>query len=172
MEAEKLKPYIRALPDYPKPGVLFRDVTPLLLSPDALAAAVRALAAPFAGAGIARVLGAEARGFLFGVPVAQALGAGFVPLRKPGKLPFPTHSAEYALEYGRDKLEMHRDAVDSGARVLLVDDLLATGGTAAAALQLARAAGAEIIGAAFLIELEALQGRAKLNCPVHSVLQY
>jgi adenine phosphoribosyltransferase len=170
--ADDLKRLVRDIPDFPKPGILFRDVTPLLLDPAALRAAVDAIGAPFRGARVQRVLGIESRGFIFGAPVALALGAGFALVRKAGKLPFVTHAATYALEYGEDRVEMHTDAVEAGQRVLVVDDLIATGGTAAAAVQLARRAGGEVVGASFLIELAALGGRSKLDVPCRAVLTY
>jgi adenine phosphoribosyltransferase len=165
--------YVRDIPDFPKPGILFRDVTPLLSDPKALPAAIEALAAPFRKDGIDQVLGIESRGFVLGAPVAIALGAGFTLVRKKGKLPFTTRSATYDLEYGTDTVEMHTDAVGPGHRVLVVDDLIATGGTAAAVVRLARDAGATVVAAAFLIELIALSGRAKLGVDrVHTVLSY
>ena len=168
-----LRHLIRDVPDFPKPGILFRDVTPLLADPDGLRRAVEALAEPFRKAGVERVLGIESRGFLLGAPVALALGAGLVIVRKPGKLPWQTVSASYELEYGSDTVEMHVDAVTPGQRVLIVDDLIATGGTACAAVELARGAKADLLGCAFLIELTALGGRLRLDVPVvHSVLEY
>jgi adenine phosphoribosyltransferase len=172
MDAEALRSLVRDIPDFPKPGILFRDVTPLLLDGAALRAAVDAVAAPFRSAGVERVLGIESRGFLLGPPVAMALGVGFGLVRKKGKLPYDTHEARYELEYGVDAVEMHVDAVASGQRVLVVDDLIATGGTAAAAVQLARKAGAEVVGATFLIELTALGGRARIDTRCHAVLRY
>ena len=172
MTADDLKRFVRDVPDFPKPGILFRDVTPLLLDPHALRAAVDAIAAPYRGAGVERVLGVESRGFIFGAPVALALGAGFALVRKAGKLPYETHSASYALEYGEDRVEMHTDAVARGQRVLVVDDLIATGGTAAAAVKLARVAGGEVVGASFLIELRALGGAQQLDVRCEAVLHY
>jgi adenine phosphoribosyltransferase len=173
MDAEALRRRIRDIPDFPKPGILFRDVTPLLLDAAALRAAVEAVAAPFRGARVDRVLGIESRGFLLGPPVALALGAGFGLVRKQGKLPYQTHQVEYALEYGTDVVEMHIDAVEPGQRVLIVDDLIATGGTAAAAAALVRRAGGDTVGASFLIELAALRGRDRLaDLEVHSVVVY
>jgi adenine phosphoribosyltransferase len=172
MRPEDLRRYVRDIPDFPKPGILFRDVTPLLLEPKALAAAVEAMSEPFRGARIDRVLGAESRGFIFGAPVALALGAGFALVRKVGRLPYETFQASYALEYGEDTVEMHVDAVSRGQRVLIVDDLIATGGTANAAVRLARAAGGEVVGASFLIELTALGGVRALDVPCRSVLRY
>jgi adenine phosphoribosyltransferase len=168
-----LRKYVRDVPDFPKPGILFRDVTPLLGDRAALPAAIDALAAPFQGAGIDQVLGIESRGFVLGAPVAMALGAGFTMVRKKGKLPYQTRSVTYDLEYGTDTVEMHTDAVRSGQRVIVVDDLIATGGTAAAAVKLARDAGAEVVACAFLIELEFLAGRGKLGVDrVHVVMAY
>lgn len=168
-----LRRYVRDIPDFPKPGILFRDVTPLLGSREALPAAIEALAAPFRNDGIQQVLGIESRGFVLGAPVAIALGAGFTMVRKKGKLPYETRSVTYDLEYGTDTVEMHTDAVQPGQRVLLVDDLIATGGTAGAAIQLAREAGAHVVGASFLIELVALGGRPRLGVDrVHVVLEY
>ncbi len=169
----QLRRLVREIPDFPKPGILFRDVTPLLADPRGLSYAVDAMAEPFRGAGVERVLGIESRGFLLGAPVALALGAGLVIVRKPGKLPWQTVSASYDLEYGSDTVEMHVDAVTPGQRVLIVDDLIATGGTACAAVELARGANAELVGCAFLIELAALGGRSRLDVPtVHAVLEY
>jgi adenine phosphoribosyltransferase len=162
MDAEALRRRIRDIPDFPKPGILFRDVTPLLLDAEGLRAAVEAVAEPFRGKGVERVLGIESRGFLLGPAVALTLGTGFGLVRKQGKLPHDTHRVEYALEYGTDSVEMHCDAVEPGQRVLIVDDLIATGGTAAAAAELVERAGGHCVGASFLIELAALGGRAKL----------
>lgn len=159
----RLEALIRAVPDFPSPGIVFRDITPLLRDAAALAEAVDHLAAAYRDAGVRLVAGIESRGFLFGVPLALALGAGFVPIRKLGKLPGATVRREYALEYGASHLEIHADAVRPGERVLLVDDVLATGGTAAAAAELIRELGGELAGAAFLIELPDLQGRSRLS---------
>jgi adenine phosphoribosyltransferase len=172
VNANELKRFVRDIPDFPKPGILFRDVTPLLLDPAALRAAVDAMVAPYRGAGVQRVLAIESRGFVFGAPIALALGAGFALVRKAGKLPYETHQASYALEYGEDRVEMHVDAVEPGQRVLVVDDLIATGGTAGAAIQLARRAGGEVVGACFLIELAALGGVRQIEVPCHAVLTY
>ena len=173
LDAVALRRWIRDVPDFPKPGILFRDVTPLLADPAAFRGAIEAVAAPFRSAGVERVIGIESRGFILGAPVALALGAGLVIVRKPGKLPWRTRRTSYALEYGEDSVEMHVDAIAPGQRVLVVDDLVATGGTAAAAIQLAREAGAEIVGAAFLIELKFLEGRKRLDgVRVHAVLEY
>ena len=158
-----LKDYIRSIPDFPKAGIMFRDITPMLKSADAMKEVTRRLAEPYRDAGVTTVLAAEARGFVFGVPLAMELGAGFVPIRKPGKLPFDTHRFSYDLEYGSDTLEMHSDAVSSGDRVLLVDDLLATGGTVEACQKLAQRQHAVIVGAAFVIELAFLKARERLN---------
>lgn len=155
----QLEDYIRAIPDFPKPGILFRDITPLLADPAALGEAVRRLAENYRGRQIDVVAAAEARGFIFAAPLALALGKGFVPVRKPGKLPYETHAQEYALEYGTDRLEVHVDGLQAGQRVLLVDDLLATGGTMRACCQLVEKTGAEVASCAFVIELEALRGR-------------
>lgn len=158
-----LEQYIRDIPDFPKEGIVFKDITPLLASPDGFRGAIDTIAAEFADAGVTKVLGAEARGFIFGGALAYKLGAGFVPARKPGKLPWKTTSAEYELEYGTDSLEIHEDAMGPGDKVLIVDDVLATGGTAAAKNMLVESAGAETVGFAFLIELDFLGGRAKLG---------
>lgn len=166
-----LETYIRDIPDFPKPGVVFKDITPLLASPDGLRAAIDALAEPFEDAGVTKVLGAEARGFILGGALAYHLGSGFVPARKPGKLPWKTNSAEYALEYGTDQLEMHTDAVVPGDRVLIVDDVLATGGTASAKADLVARSGGIVVGYSFLMELDFLHGRDKLGDHiVHSLM--
>ncbi len=154
---------IRAIADYPTPGVTFRDITPLLGNGPALHQSVRELTERFEGQSIDRVIGIEARGFILGAPIAVALGAGFVPVRKAGKLPWAVVREEYQLEYGTDKLEIHRDAIHPGERILVVDDVLATGGTASATCRLVSALGGEIVALAVLIELEALNGRSKLN---------
>lgn len=162
MTPSDLRHLVRAIPDFPKPGILFRDITPLLADGKALRAVTDLLVEAVAGWGTTRVVGIESRGFLFGTLVAERLGVGFAPVRKPGKLPWKTRREAYALEYGEDALEMHEDAV-AGQRVLIVDDLLATGGTAAAAARLAKACGAEVAGFAFVIELAALGGRQALG---------
>jgi len=169
-----LEPLIRDIPNFPKPGILFKDITPLLGDPAGLAMAVELMASPFRGKGVELVCGAESRGFIFGTAIAQALSAGFVPIRKPGKLPSNKHSIEYGLEYGTDTLEVHRDAVKSGQRVLMVDDLLATGGTMKACCDLIEQLGGQIVGTTVLIELTDLPGRAKLKPydNVHAVLKY
>ena len=153
---------VRDVPDFPKPGIQFKDITPVLSDPAAFNAANEALAAPYVGANIDLVVGIEARGFIFGTPVARLLDVGFVPIRKPGKLPWETRSVSYELEYGSDALEIHADAVAEGQRVLVVDDLLATGGTARAACDLLAGIGAEVVEVAVLIELGFLEGRARL----------
>lgn len=169
----QLADYIREVPDFPKPGILFRDITPLLADSEAFAASVKALTGPFVDSGIDFVAAVEARGFIFGSSVAEALDAGFIPIRKPGKLPFKTESVSYDLEYGTDTIEVHADAVKPGSRVLIVDDLLATGGTMAAACELIKKLGAEIAGVAFLVELTALSGREKLEgYSIHTVISY
>jgi adenine phosphoribosyltransferase len=168
-----LRPFVRAIPDFPREGILFRDITPLLLDATALDDAVTQLAARVGGDRIDFVVAAEARGFILGAALARELGAGFVPARKPGKLPAETISAEYTLEYGLDALEVHADALAHGARVLLHDDLLATGGTAGALCELVAGLGAEVVGCAFLVELTALGGRERLAPrPVHALLEY
>jgi adenine phosphoribosyltransferase len=169
----ELKRFIRDIPDFPKPGILFRDITPLLADAAALQQTVRQLADPFRGKQIQAVVAAEARGFIFAAPLAIELSAGFVPVRKPGKLPFERHSFRYDLEYGSDTLEMHVDGVAAGSRVLVVDDLLATGGTVGACVKLLEKTGAEIVGCAFAIELVALGGRAAVAPhSVFSLIQY
>lgn len=160
---DELKRTIRDVKNFPKPGIVFKDVTPVLLEPKLLQAAVHAMAEPFRSARINRVVSIESRGFLFGAPIALELGAGLVPIRKPGKLPAATQRVEYALEYGTDALEMHHDAVQGGDRVLVVDDVLATGGTANAAAQLVGGTGASVVGFSFLIELDFLHGRERLQ---------
>ena len=170
---DALKTKIRHVPDFPKPGILFYDVTTLLRDRDGFRMALDALADPWQGRGIDAVVGIESRGFILGAAVADRLGAGFVPVRKLGKLPAETVRASYDLEYGSDSLEMHRDAVTAGQRVLIVDDLLATGGTAGATVRLVRQLGADVQGVSVLIELVELGGRAKLNGEhVAAVLQY
>jgi adenine phosphoribosyltransferase len=173
MDLERLRQLVREIPDYPQPGILFRDITPLLADPAGLAEAVDAMAEPLLGQSIDVIAAAEARGFIFAAPLALRLNAGFVPIRKPGKLPFDSHSFRYELEYGADELEVHVDGVRPGQRVLLVDDLLATGGTMEACCRLLEQCHAEIVGCSFLIHLSALGGQDRLNpYPVHSVLTY
>jgi adenine phosphoribosyltransferase len=172
-ERTDLSAFIRAIPDWPKKGILFRDITPLLASPEAFPAAVEALVAPYHHAGVAYVAAVEARGFIFGSAVAERLHAGFVPIRKKGKLPYKTESVSYALEYGTDTVEVHRDAIPRGAKVLMVDDLLATGGTMRAACELIEKVGGEVVGTTFLIELKDLGGRAKLaDYRISTVITY
>jgi adenine phosphoribosyltransferase len=164
---------IRDVPDFPKPGILFRDITTLLKQPEAFRAVIDRLVEHYARERIDQVVGIESRGFILGSAMAYRLGAGLVPMRKPGKLPHKTLKVTYALEYGNDSLEMHEDALSAGTNVLIVDDLLATGGTAGAAVSLARKAGARVVDCAFLIELSALKGREKLQgLPVFSLISY
>ena len=172
--ALNLAALIRAVPDFPTPGVMFRDVTPLLADADGFARCIDALAEPWQGSRVQAVCGIEARGFIFGAALAQKLHAGFVPLRKPGKLPPPVVAVNYQLEYGSDRLEAQHDALKTGERVLIVDDVLATGGTLAAARALVDQLGGELVGASVVIELAALQGRARWqgNQPLHSLLRY
>lgn len=167
------KKHIHDVPDFPKKGIVFKDITPLLSDAKVFAAAIDRLAEPFIGAGVKIVAGIESRGFLLATPIAYRLGAGVVPIRKKGKLPRAVKSASYALEYGTDSIEAHADAFPSGAKVLLVDDVLATGGTAAAAVQLIEAIGGTLVGSAFLIELGFLDGRKKLpGRKIHSLVSY
>jgi adenine phosphoribosyltransferase len=161
--ADRVLATLRPIPDYPKPGILFQDITPVLRDGHLLRKVVMDMARPFRESGVTHVLGIEARGFILGGAVATALGAGFVPARKPGKLPWERATEAYDLEYGTDSLEAHRDAWKEGSRVLIVDDVLATGGTARAAGQLARGLGAELVGWTFLLEIGALAGREKLQ---------
>ena len=173
MSGADLRALIRDIPDFPKPGIVFKDITPLLLDPAACDEAVAQLAEWARPRQVDLVLAAEARGFILGGALARELGAGFVPARKPGKLPWDTVSAEYILEYGVDALEMHADALAHGARVLIHDDLLATGGTAAALCELAEGLGAQVVGLAFVIELAFLGGREKLRGhDVHALIGY
>lgn len=170
---EQLKSRIRDIPDFPKPGILFKDITPLVKDPASLRLAVHHLLHPFLGQNITAVAGMEARGFIFGSLVAWELGVGFVPLRKPGKLPYNVQSISYDLEYGSAALEVHIDALNAGDRVLLIDDLLATGGTAKASCELVEALGAEVAACGFVVELDGLGGREKLApWPVHSLLRF
>jgi adenine phosphoribosyltransferase len=165
--------YIRDIPDFPKPGILFKDITPLLADPGAFGASIDRFEEAFAGRGIDTIAAAEARGFIFGAPLALRLGAGFVPIRKPGKLPYATLALEYQLEYGSDRLEVHTDAFQAGHRVLLIDDVLATGGTMRACRDLVQSTGAEVVACAFLIELSFLGGRAKLEpTEIFSLITY
>ena len=167
-----LEQFIRDVPDVPKPGIVFKDITPLLRNPAALREAVDQLIAPYVEAPPDAFVAVEARGFIFAAAAAVRLGCGVVPVRKPGKLPAATHQVEYELEYGSDALEIHRDALAPGDRVVIMDDLLATGGTTVAALALVRKLGAEVVGSAFLIELEFLDGRERIaDHPIHSLIR-
>jgi adenine phosphoribosyltransferase len=173
IDQQSLKDLVRDIPDWPQPGVTFKDITPLLNEPTAFVEAVDALSDGYRDAGIVRVLGVEARGFIFAAPVAYHLAAGFVPVRKVGKLPWEIEREEYALEYGTDLLEVHRDAVSPGDRVLIVDDVLATGGTASATARLVERLGGIVVGFGFLIDLQFLGGRARLEgYDVVSLLEY
>lgn len=168
-----LENHIRDVPDFPKPGILFKDITPVLQNPECLAAIIDHFKATYADAGVERIVGIESRGFIFGTALAYAMGLGITLVRKPGKLPWKTHAVKYELEYGTDELQVHIDAVEEGQKVLVVDDLLATGGTAAATIKLLQEMGADVVGCAFVIELGFLEGSAKLGgVPVHSILTY
>ena len=170
---DRLRNKIRDIPDFPKPGIIFKDITPLVKDPATLRLAVHQLLHPFLGRDITAVAGMEARGFIFGSLVAWELGIPFIPLRKPGKLPYDVQSVSYDLEYGSAELEVHIDAVDSNDKVLLIDDLLATGGTAKASCELIEKLGASVVACAFVVELDFLQGRGKLNgYEVHALLHY
>jgi adenine phosphoribosyltransferase len=170
---DKIKASIRDVPDFPKPGIVFKDITPLLQNNDLFKATVERLAGPFQKKGITHVASIESRGFIFGAPVAYLLGAGYIPIRKKGKLPHKTLSHTYNLEYGTDTLEIHADALDSSSRVLIIDDVLATGGTARATCQLIEQLKAKVAGLSFAIELEFLHGREKLHgYEVTSLLKY
>lgn len=169
--AEMLRKYIRDIPDFPQPGILFKDITPLLNSVEALREAVLGLTAPYREGGVDHVVGLEARGFLFGTPVAMELGAGFVPARKVGKLPSETLRQSYDLEYGTATVEIHSDAITPGSRVLIIDDVLATGGTGRAAVDLVRKAGGTVVGFSFLLELSELHGCEKMpDVELHALL--
>jgi len=167
------KSFIREVPDFPKPGILFYDITTLLKEPTCLRAVIDDLVQKYQGAGISKVVGIESRGFILGSPLAYHLNAGFVPVRKPGRLPADVFEVKYNLEYGSNSLAIHRDAIQEGESVLIVDDLLATGGTAAATVHLIRQLGGEIAGVSFLVELTGLNGRRKLDgCAIHSLITY
>jgi adenine phosphoribosyltransferase len=173
MTAAEYRALIREVPDFPKPGILFYDVTTLLKDPKAFAAIADELTAFYQGQRISKVVGIESRGFIYGAVLAQRLNAGFVPVRKPGKLPADIFEVKYNLEYGSNSLAVHRDAINMGERVLIVDDLLATGGTAAATVSLIRQLGGKIVGLDFLVELKGLNGRQKLTgYPVHTLILY
>jgi adenine phosphoribosyltransferase len=163
MQADELRDCVRDIPDFPKPGVIFKDITPLLANPEAFRSTIDLIAEHFDGTAIDRVLGVEARGFIIAAPVAYRFGAAFVPVRKAGKLPWEIEREEYELEYGTDLLEIHRDAVEPGSKVVIVDDVLATGGTAAATIRLVEKLGGTVAGLAFVIELGFLEGREKLE---------
>ena len=168
-----LTAFIRDVPDFPKPGIVFKDIAPLIADRTAFRVAIEQLACPYRAAPVDLVVGIEARGFIFGAALALELGAGFVPIRKPGKLPSATISAEYELEYGTDSMEIHTDAIAEGQKIALVDDLLATGGTMAAACQLVSTLKGEIAGLSFVIELTFLHGREKLgDWPIHALIRY
>lgn len=173
--ARRLQHLVRTIPDYPRPGVMFRDITTLIADPAGLAGAVEGLIAPFRASGVTLVAGIEARGFILGGAAALALGVGFVPIRKKGKLPAKTIGQDYALEYGVDTIEVHADAIGAGDRVLVVDDLIATGGTAAAAVDLVRRSGGTVVAASFVIDLPELGGAARLvarNVHVHTLIAF
>ncbi len=168
-----LKRYIRSIPDFPKPGILFRDITPLLADAEAFEWAIKEMSSPYIDKAVRYVAAVEARGFIFGSAVATVLKAGFVPMRKKGKLPYQTASVSYGLEYGQDSIEIHQDAIQPGERILLVDEVLATGGTMAAACELIEKLGGEICGLSFLAELTELGGRRKLSSyPIHRLIAY
>ncbi|HET8807591.1 MAG TPA: adenine phosphoribosyltransferase [Methylophaga sp.] len=168
----RITPHIREISNFPTPGVLFKDITPLLRNPQAMNLAVQGMIQPFQDHPITAVAGMEARGFMFGALVAHELNVGFIPLRKPGKLPYYTHCVDYDLEYGSSAMEIHRDAIVEGDKILIVDDVLATGGTALASCQLIETLGGDVVGCTFLLEISALKGRQKLKAySLHSLLQ-
>ena len=170
---DNLSALIRDIPDFPEPGIVFKDITPVLADPDAFTTLVEALAEPYRDSGVTKVAGIEARGFTLATPVARLLGAGFIPVRKPGKLPYETVREDYSLEYGTDSLEIHTDAAQPGEKVLLVDDVIATGGTAAAAIRLLKKIGADVVGFAVFIELSFLDGAQMLDgVPLHALVKY
>jgi len=172
MKISDLKDHIRDIPNFPKEGIIFKDISTLLKNPQAFRKSIDTIAKTFNKARIKYVVGVEARGFIFGAALAYKLGAGFIPVRKKGKLPYKTKSVSYQLEYGTGVLEIHEDAVPPNARVLVVDDLLATGGTVKAVIDLLTAQKAKIVGVAFLVELQFLKGKDKLKVPIYSVIQY
>ncbi len=173
MKLSDLKKHIRDIPDFPKEGIIFKDITTLLKNPQALKKSIDAITTPFKKSHVDYVVGVEARGFILGAAIAYKLGAGFIPVRKKGKLPYKTKSVTYQLEYGMDTLEIHEDAIPAGAKVLVVDDLLATGGTVKAVIDLLRSQQANIVGVAFLVELQFLKGKDKLkDLPIYSVIQF
>lgn len=167
-----LTQYIRDVPDFPKPGIIFKDITPLLMNHQAMNHTIAMLAERFAHKGITKIAGIESRGFIFAPPLALALGCGFVPVRKPGKLPWRCRSVEYQLEYGSDRIEIHEDAVSAADKVLIIDDLLATGGTMAAAISLIRELGADVHATACVINLNFLGGREKIGTEHHGLIEY
>jgi len=169
---DRLKSAVRDIPDFPIPGILFKDISPILSDPALLQHSIDLLVDIVADHSIDKVVGIDARGFIFGAPAALALDAGFVPVRKKGKLPYQTFEESYSLEYGENTLQIHQDAIQPGEKVLIIDDLLATGGTAAATVKLVKKLGAEVINVAFLIELDTLEGRAKIDAPVTSIIHY
>ena len=170
---DNLSALIRDIPDFPEPGIVFKDITPVLADPAAFTTLVEALAEPYRDSGVTKVAGIEARGFTLATPVARLLGAGFIPVRKPGKLPYETVREDYSLEYGTDSLEIHTDAAQPGEKVLLVDDVIATGGTAAAAIRLLKKIGADVVGFAVFIELSFLNGAKMLDgVPLHALVKY
>jgi adenine phosphoribosyltransferase len=168
-----LKSYIREIPDFPKPGIVFRDLTTLLRQPEALRYTLDALTQKCVDLAVDYVIGIESRGFIFGAPIAEKLAVGFVPVRKPGKLPAAVHAVDYALEYGSDRVEIHQDALHSGSRVLVIDDVIATGGTAKATAELITKAGGEVAAFGFVVELRALEGRKHLpDVPIMTLVEY
>lgn len=169
---DSLKSAVRNIPDFPIPGILFKDISPILSDPALLQRSIDLFVEIVSGQQIDKIVGIDARGFIFGAPVALALKAGFIPVRKKGKLPYKIFEESYSLEYGENVLQIHQDAIQPGEKVLIIDDLLATGGTASATVKLVKKLGAEVINVAFLIELNALDGRANIDAPVSSIIQY
>ena len=169
---DRLKSAVRDIPDFPIPGILFKDISPILSDPALLQHSIDLLVDIVADQKVDKVVGIDARGFIFGTPVALALKVGFVPVRKKGKLPYKTFEKSYSLEYGENTLEIHQDAILPGEKVLIIDDLLATGGTASATVKLVKKLGANVINVAFLIELDTLEGRANIDAPVTSIIHY